>query len=662
MDHAQLPRRPAGRAGRALRVAALVVLAAPVLLLLLCAALPRADALSTVSAPVVSPGSTTTPSSSANASTTATPSTASTPTAATAATPTTLPPTISSAESSSSGASSSPGASPADTNKVPEQRAGPRPRPSSARERPHIVFILADDLGWNDVGFHGSNQIPTPNLDALAYSGLILNNYYVTPICTPTRAALMTGKYPIHTGMQHTVLFGAEPRGLPLSEVLLPQYLHARGYDCRIVGKWHLGHYRREYTPTHRGFRSHLGPWTGHHDYFDHTAVEKTYWGLDMRRDMRPAWDLHGRYSTDAFTEEAERVIGAHNASTPLFLYLAHVAPHSGNPYNPLPAHDKDVAKHDIIPDYNRRRYAAMVHRVDESVGRVVEALRKKNMLRNAVIVFSTDNGGPAEGFNLNAASNWPLRGVKHTLWEGGVRGAALLWSPLLARPARVARQLMHVTDWLPTLYRAAGGDPSALPTMDGVDLWDALSFDLDSNRTSVLHNIDDVYGVAAITVNQWKVVTGATYNGTWDSWYGPSGRDDPVLRPYDVSSVIGSPTGKAAASVGVHLTPDQVWSLRELAEVKCGADSDGDRAGPSCKPLLAPCLFNVATDPCERRNLAGRFPAVLQHVKQILHDINATAVPPGNLPWDPKADPQLWDHTWTNFGDYEENARAGLF
>lgn len=226
------------------------------------------------------------------------------------------------------------------------------------QQQPNIVFILADDLGFNDCSFHGSSQIPTPNLDALAFSGVILNRYYVMPICTPSRAALMTGKHPIHTGMQHGVIYGMEPRGLPLQEKILPQYLNDLGYKSHIVGKWHLGHYKRAYTPLYRGFDSHVGYWTGHQDYSDHTAMEHGTWGLDMRRGLEVAYDMHGKYTTDVITQESVRVIESHNTSRPLFLYISHVAVHSANPYNPLPAPDEYVAQFTHIDDYKRRRFA----------------------------------------------------------------------------------------------------------------------------------------------------------------------------------------------------------------------------------------------------------------------------------------------------------------
>ncbi|XP_003702313.2 arylsulfatase B [Megachile rotundata] len=515
----------------------------------------------------------------------------------------------------------------------------------TAAERPHIVFILADDLGWNDVGFHGSGQIPTPNIDALAYSGLLLDRYYVSPICTPSRSALMTGKYPIHTGMQHGVLKCAEPRGLPLQEKLLPEYLKELGYRTHIVGKWHLGFYTKQYTPTYRGFDSHIGFWSGHQDYFDHTAVESPYWGLDMRRGMEAAWDLHGQYSTDVFTSEAVKLINNHNDSKPLFLYLAHAAVHSGNPYDPLPAPDVDVAKFTNIFDYNRRRFAGMLSKLDESVGEVVEALQRKGMLKNSIIVFSTDNGGPPAGFNLNAASNWPLRGTKNTLWEGGVRGAGLIWSPRLIRPGRVSRQLFHISDWLPTLLTAAGGDPSNL-SIDGLDLWHALSEDTESPRQSVLHNIDDIFGVSGITIGEWKYIQGSTYEGQWDGWYGPSGRE----WVYDIGGVIGSPTGRAVASVGYTLSSENVRRLREQAMIKCRPRND---TLPLCKPLIAPCLFHVLRDPCEDNNLINEYPEIARAMREDLKKWNATALLPGNLPWDKRANPELWDHTWINFGDH---------
>ncbi|CAH1110980.1 unnamed protein product [Psylliodes chrysocephalus] len=514
--------------------------------------------------------------------------------------------------------------------------------------RPHIIFIIADDLGWNDVGFHGSNQIPTPNIDALAYSGLILNNYYVTAICTPSRSALMTGKYPIHNGMQHTVLYGAEPRGLPLNEKLLPQYLQELGYENHIVGKWHLGSYRKEYLPMFRGFKSHLGSWTGHHDYNDHTAVESPGWGLDMRRNMSVAYDLHGKYSTDVFTQESVKIIKNHNTTKPLFLYLAHTAVHSGNPYNPLPAPDDVVKRFSYINNnYNRQKFAAILTKLDESVGAVTKALSDKGILSNCLIVFTTDNGGPAEGFNLNAASNFPLRGVKNTLWEGGVRGAALFWSPLIKKPNRVAKQRMHIADWLPTLIDAAGGDSSQIYNIDGITQWRALSEDETSNRTEILHNIDDIYGNAAVTSGSWKLLKGTTYNGTWDKWFGPSGRTG---YNYSIPLVIQSPAGKALQLINRAPTVDQIQTMRPQATIECPTT---EPSNTTCNLLKELCLFNIDDDPCERHNKAKSFPIIVEYLTLLLNAYNKTAIPPGNLPLDPRGDPKYWNYVWTNFGDY---------
>ncbi|KAH8375397.1 hypothetical protein KR200_005104 [Drosophila serrata] len=520
--------------------------------------------------------------------------------------------------------------------------------------KPNIIFILADDLGFNDVGFHGSAQIPTPNIDALAYSGIILNRYYVNPICTPSRSALMTGKYPIHTGMQHTVLYAAEPRGLPLKEKILPQYLNDLGYASHIAGKWHLGHWKLEYTPLYRGFRSHVGFWSGHHDYNDHTAFEHNLWGLDMRNGVDVAFDLHGKYTTDVITEQSVKVIASHNATEgPLFLYVAHAACHSSNPYNPLPVPDDDVMKMGHIPHYKRRKYAAMVSKMDESVGLIVDQLRKSNMLENSIIIFSSDNGGPAQGFNLNFASNYPLKGVKNTLWEGGVRAAGLIWSPLLKKRERVADQTMHITDWLPTLLEAAGG-PSALANLsqelDGQSIWQALTHDEASPRRTVLHNIDDIWGSAAVTVGDWKVVKGTNYKGGWDGWYGPSGERSP--HAYDWHLVPKSPAGKAL--VALKMLPSQAdqQRLREAATVTCQGQSS---QGSSCKATAfsAPCLFHIRDDPCEQFNLAEQYPKVLSDLMAELDRFNSTVVPPSNKPGDPRADPRFWNFTWTNFGDY---------
>lgn len=517
---------------------------------------------------------------------------------------------------------------------------------ATANKRPNVVIIIADDLGFNDVGFHGSNEIPTPNLDALAYSGIILQNFYVTPICTPSRAALMTGKYPIHTGMQHGVIYGAEPRGLPLSEKIMPQYFKDLGYKTHLVGKWHLGSYKREYLPLNRGFDSHLGFWTGKIDLYDHTNTEKGSWGRDFRRGFELADDLFGQYATDVYTKEAVRLIKSHNESQPLFLIVCHSAMHSGNGYEFLRAPDALVSNFSYIKDYQRRKYAGMMSKLDESVGKVVKTLQSRGLLENSIILFTSDNGGPAAGFNDNAASNYPLRGVKNTLWEGGVRGAAALWSAQLARPSRVATQRTHLVDVLPTLYNAIGGDLSVLNNLDGMNLWEALSEDQQSNRTSVVHNIDDVWGSAAITVGKWKLHKGANYGGAWSGWYGPNGR----YGSYSIDLVHESDAGVALTKIDKMPTKEKIANIREDATMTC----DVSIPITPCEPLKAPCIFDIDADHCERQNLAQQFPDVLQSMLAELDRVNKTALPPNNKELDPRGDPKFWGRVYTTFGDFQ--------
>lgn len=181
-----------------------------------------------------------------------------------------------------------------------------------------------------------------------------------------------------------------------------------------------------------------------------------------------------------------------------------------------------------------------------------MHALNEENMLENSIIIFSTDNGGAPEGFNINHGSNWPLRGAKYNLWEGGVRGVGLIWSPLLKEQQRVSHQLMHLVDWLPTLYCAAGGDVATLPNnLDGMNLWEVLSSNKDSPRKEVLLNIDDHFHpkpIFAIISDNYKLMTGTWFEGDWDGWYGPKGDRDPMS--YNVEHVRNSKSGRALAKM----------------------------------------------------------------------------------------------------------------
>ncbi|XP_048238380.1 arylsulfatase B-like [Haliotis rufescens] len=527
-------------------------------------------------------------------------------------------------------------------------------------KRPNIVFIVADDLGYNDVSFHGSNQIPTPNIDNLAYNGIILNNYYVSPICTPTRSAIMTGRHPIHTGMQHSVIAGDEPYGLPLTETIMPQYFKHLGYKSHIVGKWHLGFFAKEYTPTYRGFDSHFGYWLGCEDYFDHTSEAwLSQWGLDFRRNMDLLDNYTGQYSTELFTQEAVNIINTHDQKEPLLLYLPYQAVHSANlDAFPLQAPEKYTKRFPNIQNINRKLYAGMLSALDDGVGEVVKALTQAGLMNNTIIAFTTDNGGPSNGFDGNAASNYPLRGVKATLWEGGVRGVGFLNSPLLQKSGYVSQQMMHVTDWLPTLFSAAGGDPKMLKTQDGFDSWNMLSTNGTPVRTEMLHNIDPINKFGGLRVGEYKLLTGNVgFGDGWNGWYPPWQLEEDTDRLHGSKYDKMSDNSWTKYAESRHIPSNDVQmktagnypTSRRLSgtpvPITCGPKPQN--ASTNCEPMKAPCLYHIPSDPCEYHNIADQHQDIVIQLLTRLEQYTYTMIPPGNKPLDERGNPTLHGNAW---------------
>lgn len=369
-------------------------------------------------------------------------------------------------------------------------------QPSS---KPNIVYILADDLGWKDVGFHGSD-IKTPNIDRLAETGVRLEQFYAQPMCTPTRAALLTGRYPMRYGLQTLVILPDQTYGLPTTERLLPQALKESGYSTAIVGKWHLGHAKSEYLPRQRGFDYHYGPLIGEIDYFTHEMHGQRDW----YRNNQPLKEKG--YVTTLLGQDAVRLIGKHDTQKPLFMYLAFTAPHT-----PYQAPQDYLDKYKSVADPQRRAYSAMITAMDDQIGNVVQALEKRGMRDNTIIVFHSDNGGTRSALFAGQietkgalpADNGPFRDGKGSLYEGGTRVAALVNWPARIKPG-IVDQPMHVVDWFPTLTTIAGARPDGGLPLDGLDMWPTLTEGKPSPRQEIVYNIEMFRG--AVRQGDWKL------------------------------------------------------------------------------------------------------------------------------------------------------------
>ena len=379
--------------------------------------------------------------------------------------------------------------------------------------KPNVVIILADDLGNADLGYRGSD-IRTPNIDRLAGEGVRAESFYGMPVCTPARAELMTGRYAMRYGLQTLVIFPSHAYGLPMDERTLPQALKEAGYQTAMVGKWHLGHADRKFWPQNRGFDHFYGNLVGEVDYFS-----KERGGLvDWQRDGK--FFKEDGYFTTLIGNEAVNIIKTHDASKPLFLYVASLAPHA--PYQ-APKQDIDAYRN-AAGDEQRHTYAAMITDLDSQVGRIVAALKQKNMLDNTLIIFSSDNGGatsalfatgarsPEEraesgGVALGAkppASNGDFRGGKGSLHEGGVRVPTIFHWPARLKPA-VVNEPLDMVDVMPTVLALAGAKGSPNHPFDGKDIWPTLAANQPSPHEDVLINVEAFRG--AIRKGNWKLL-----------------------------------------------------------------------------------------------------------------------------------------------------------
>lgn len=355
--------------------------------------------------------------------------------------------------------------------------------------RLNIVFILADDLGWKDVGYHGS-EIKTPNIDKLAKSGVRLEQFYVMPVCSPTRASLMTGRYCIRYGLQTGVVLPWADYGLPLNERTLAQALKAAGYSTAIIGKWHLGTITPAYLPRGRGFDHQYGHYLGAIDYFTHRRMG----GLDWHREGK-ALEEKG-YTTNLLGKDAVGVIKKHDFKQPLFLYVPFNAPHA-----PLQAPKKYIEKYKQIKNKKRRHYAAMVTCLDDAVGRIVAALKERGVYDNTLIIFCSDNGGPLR----QGANNGDLRGGKGSLYAGGVRVVALASWPGHLKAGSAVHEPMHMVDMYPTLIKLAGGSLKQKLPLDGRDVWPTIAHGKPSPHREILFNVEAKRG--ALLRDGWKLV-----------------------------------------------------------------------------------------------------------------------------------------------------------
>ncbi len=471
--------------------------------------------------------------------------------------------------------------------------------PKTGAPRPHIVLFVIDDFGWSSLGLHneaGANGTHTPNMDAAASEGILLDRHYTFRWCAPTRASFMTGRMPYHVLEATNVASG----GMNMIAAKLRQV----GYRTHQVGKWHLGCQMQWMTPAGRGFDSSFGYLTGGEDHYTHSVGGHGYFGcpgIDLFETDHPAYTGEGVYGAYLFNDRVQKIIAKHDpAAAPLFLYVATQDTHGPDQ---VPAHYADyfdpTAFTAAYGVYNGMGAAA-----DELFGNLTAALKAKNMWTDTLLVFSSDNGGPVSKFTSSkSANNWPLRGGKKTDFEGGVRVSAFVSGGFL--PATVRGRTLtgyiHCSDWYPTFCNLAGGsdcrDTKAatrrgVPAVDGFDQWNYLTGVVEmSPRKEIMiarcehpnqHHIPNSTSnpscTGAFISGKYKIVLGEQYYGFWQGPTFPNASTESNRSMFDLP-------------------------------VDCGLG----------------CLFDIQSDPSETNDLAATNPTQLAIMRKRYFELNAT-------------------------------------
>jgi arylsulfatase A-like enzyme len=386
------------------------------------------------------------------------------------------------------------------------------PARAAAPARPNVVLILSDDMGYADLGCYGSKDIRTPHLDRLAKEGTRLTNFYsIGPVCTPTRAGLMTGRWQQRVGLVWAIYPGQKEPGLPTSETCLPRMLKDAGYRTGMFGKWHLG-YKKEYGPNAHGFEVFAGLLSGNIDYYSKKEINGE---LDWYENTTPREEK--RYSTDVITDRSVEFIDKHHKE-PFFLYVPYNGVHW--PFQP-PERPSDVRERKTWFLGSRKDYAAMVQRLDQGVGKILAALARHRIAEDTLVIFTNDNGGE------RLSDNGPCFHHKATLWEGGIRVPCILRWPGRVPAGKVSAQPSISMDLTATALAACKVSPPKGRTLDGVDLLPLLEGDRMAERTFFWRITRSDRNQRAVRHGNWKYVRDGGIEMLFDLGADPGERKD---------------------------------------------------------------------------------------------------------------------------------------